>query len=342
MNNLGNWIRKSAFAVAAISAVSLAGFGPGNMNIAEAAVQQTKIPVLVMGEDSDPASVKRSSDIFKRVLAGLKESMSRYGFRMMDEEFMAVELGWRITERRPKTELIEAAKLANSASKANTRSRAMVLFRVHATLKNLNFTNKVTTRIDGEIYDINNNNFLGTFELNPQAYPAPADCDSICISEVVGAKARVIAEDLGNILAKKLDYLHGDQTVGNTTSVGSNAGNGSVPSYAESNIPNNYTVNLKYFDTRESLSIIGVMADEFPGYKSHELLSKGSVNRSYEYVSIAKSTKLEEWLSILLIDMGYDIDRHIEIIIQGNDILVTKLNATPERARSEDETKRFN
>jgi len=339
MKQLSKWVKTSMIAAMAIGTVGLTGIS----GKAEAAVQQTKIPVLVMGEDSDPTSVKRSSDIYKRVLTGLKDSMSRYGFRMMDEEFMAVELGWKITERRPKTELIEAAKLANAASRANTRSRAMVLFRVHATLKKLSFSNKVTTRIDGEIYDVNNNNFLGTFELNPQAYPAPADCDSICISEVVGAKARVIAEDLGDVLAKKLDYLHTDGSAGNSSSVsGGSSSNDSIPSYAESNIPNAYTVNLKYFDTREALSIIGVMSDEFPGYKSHELLSKGSVNRSYEYVTIAKSSKLEEWLTILLLDMGFDIDKHIDISIQGTDIIVNKINATPDRERSEDETKRFN
>ena len=40
----------------------------------------TNIPVLVMGEDEDPNSVKRSSDIFKRVNAELKGAMQRHGF----------------------------------------------------------------------------------------------------------------------------------------------------------------------------------------------------------------------------------------------------------------------
>ncbi len=36
----------------------------------------TNIPVLVMGEDEDPNTVKRSSDIFKRVNAELKAPCS--------------------------------------------------------------------------------------------------------------------------------------------------------------------------------------------------------------------------------------------------------------------------
>ncbi len=53
----------------------------------------TNIRVLVMGEDSDPTSVKRSSDIYKRVLAEMKGSMMRYDFKMVDEEMAAVDLG---------------------------------------------------------------------------------------------------------------------------------------------------------------------------------------------------------------------------------------------------------
>lgn len=301
------------------------------------AQHSSKIPVLVMGEDSDPTSVKRSSDIFKRVLAGLKGSMQRHGFRMVDEEFMAVDMGWKVTNRRPKTELIEAAKLANNAAQANLRSRAMVLFRIHATAKDLSFSNKVTTRIDGEIYDIASNSYLDGFELDPAAYPAPADCNSLCISEVVGDKARDIAENLGDVLAKKLAYLNEGQGRSGTV-VASN----DIPSYAESQMLVPYTVELKHFDTREALSIIGVMADEFPGYSSHDLLEKGSVIRRYEYVTNAKKTKLEEWLNILLIDMGYDVDNQISLIVDNNGIALEKIVETPDRPRSDDEKARFN
>lgn len=298
----------------------------------------SKIPVIVMGEDSDPASVKRSSDIYKRVLAALKGSMQRYGFRMVDEEFLAVDLGWKVTDRRPKTELIEAAKLANSTGQGNLRSRAMVLFRIHAATKDLEFANKVTTRVDGEIYDIASNSFLDSFEIAPAAYPAPADCNSVCISEVVGGKARDIARNLGDVLAKKLSYLNEEQADGTTVGSGSDG----VPSYAESQMLVPYTVELNYFDTREALTIIGVMADEFPGYNSHELLEKGSASRKYEYVTNAKTAKLEEWLNILLIDMGFDVDKQVHIDVQPGRITVEKIVPTPNRPRSPDETSRFN
>ncbi|RED53537.1 hypothetical protein [Aestuariispira insulae] len=329
--------KKLRHGLAAIAALGLAGtVMTGMAHTAAAQSHSTRLPVLVMGEDSDPSSVKRSSDIFKRVLAGLKGSMQRYGFRMVDEEFMAVDLGWKSTDRRPKTELIEAAKLANNAAQGNLRSRVMVLFRIHATSKNLSFSNKVTTRIDGEIYDIASNSFIDSFELAPAAYAAPADCNSICINEVVGGKAREIAQNLGDILAKKLEYVAYDQPEGMA-----NAGSAGT-AQAESQMLVPYTVTLNYFDTREALSIIGVMADEFPGYSSHDLLEKGAVTRKYEYVTNAKVSKLEEWLNILMIDMGYDVDKQINIDVQAGRIIIDKIVPTPDRPRSDDETSRFN
>ena len=167
----------------------------------------TNIPVLVMGEDEDPNTVKRSSDIFKRVNAELKGAMQRHGFRMIDEESVAVDLGWEITERRPKTELIEGIKLMNKSGNASHRVRAWVLFRIHAQAKDLEFSTKVQTRIDGEIYDAASNQFLDTFEMPRAEYPAPADCleSPVCITEVVGDRARDIAAGLGEVLARKLE-----------------------------------------------------------------------------------------------------------------------------------------
>lgn len=293
----------------------------------------TGIPVIVMGEDSDPASVKRSSDIYKRVLAALKGSMQRYDFRMVDEEFLAADLGWKVRDRRPKVELVQAAKLANNAGRGNLRSRAMVLFRIHATIKNLGFSNKITTRVDGEIYDIASNTFLDTFELAPAAYPAPADCNSVCVSEVVGRKARTIAMNLGDVLGSKLAYL---------TEGGQQQASVDGASKYDQGLVTGYTLELNAFDTREALTIVSVMAEEFPGYVSHDLLEKGSVVRKYEYLSRAPAVKLDEWLTILLTDMGFDMDRQVSLQVNNGRIILDKIVNTDERPRSEDETVRYN
>ena len=339
-------VRLRSVAVATVPALAIA------LSACTASVAQTQysdVPVLVVGEDEDTTTVKRSSDIFKRVLAELKHGMKRTGFRMVDEESVAVDLGWKIRDRRPKTELIQLAKLMTKSGKASHRVRALVLFRVHASAKPLSGLTKVQTRIDGEIYDIVSNEFIDTFEMPRQEYPAPADClqNRVCISEVVGDKAREIAGSLGVVLARKLaryrDVSAGGRAGGGGGSGGAVTGDGGRGRAGGSGhgMQTPYTVTLRYFERTEALSIIGVMADEFPGYKSHTLIEQSAAVRKYEYVTSAKPNKMEEWLTILLRDMNFDPDREVAMTIRGGVITVDKIVPTPDRPRSEDERARF-
>ena len=299
----------------------------------------TNIPVLVMSEDEDPNSVKRSSDIFKRVVAELQGAMQRHGFRMIDEESVAVDLGWEIADRRPKSELIESIKLMGKSDNAAHQVRAWVLVRIHAQARELSFSTKVQTRIDGEIYDAASNQFLDTFEMPREEYPAPKDCleSTVCISEVVGDRARDIAGGLGEVLARKLARYSPPRN----DDIGA-AVTGDQVGGTDRDLLTPYTVTLRYFDDREALTIVGVMAEEFPGYETHNLISKSAVVRRYQYLTTAKAVKLEEWLYILLRDMGFDDTQEILVQVQGTDIMVDKLIPTPDRPESTDEQTRFN
>ena len=307
----------------------------------------TNIPVLVMSEDEDPNTVKRSSDIFKRVIAELQGAMQRHGFRVIDEESVAADLGWEITDRRPKRQLIETIKLMSKSNQASHQVRAWVLFRVHAQAKELSFATKVQTRIDGEIYDAASNQFLDTFEMPREEYPAPKDCleSTICISEVVGDRAREIAGGLGEVLARKLARYsppRASEGSGGSAVTGGTGGSGtSTHTGAGHGLMTPYTLTLRYFEDREALTIIGVMAEEFPGYEAHDFISKSPTVRRYTYLTTAKSVKLEEWLYILLRDMGFNARSDFVVLIQGTEITVDKLIPTPNRPESPDESRRF-
>ena len=298
------------------------------------AQQTLNIPVLVMGEDEDPNTVVRSSDIFKRVIAELRGSMQRHGFRMIDEESVAVDLGWTISDRRSKMDLLETIKLMNKSHNATHQVRALVLFRIHAQAKQLSFSTKVQTRIDGEIYDSASNQFLDAFEMPREEYPAPADCleSKLCISEVVGDRAREIAASLGEVLARKLERYSPPQAGDARVAAGAGDGYGLLTPY---------TLTLRHFGNQEALTIVGVMAEEFPGYRSLELINKSAAIRRYQYLTTAKAFKLEEWLYILLDDMGFDLDREILIQVQDTDLRIDKLVPTDSRPESADERRRF-
>lgn len=293
----------------------------------------TNIRVIVMGEDSDPGSVVRSSNIFTRVLAETKGQVQRYGFRMVDEEMIAVDLGFQIRERRPKTELIETAKLANAGGKANLQSRALVLFRIFASVENRGFANKVRTRIEAEMYDLQTNQFLGTHELPRAEYPAPADCNDLCIREVVGDKAREISTSLADIMGAKLAYLSpgpaASAGASGATSGGSAGGGGVVRSSGVGGLMTTYHIEMKNFAYPEMQSILTTMTTEFPGYSSHDVISSTPALAKYEYVSNANAGKLVEWLQVVLYDMGLNPGQHAAVIASGTTIMLDKITTGP-------------
>ena len=280
----------------------------------------TNLRVLVMGEDSDPNTVVRDSDIFKRVLASLKDQMGREGFRMVDEEMLAVEGGWRIITRRSKTDLIETAKLANTSASANLRSRVMTLFRIHAQGEQTQAMTRLRTRVAGEMYDLNTNQFIGSFELPQKTYTAPYDCNQLCISETVGANASQIAADIGNVLAQKLAYLSPAPGSGGAIAGGAGSGSGMVTTY---------NVTLRNFSAEEALSIETVMAKEFPDYSNHEVLERTPTRVLIDYVSQARAAKLQEWLTVLLMDMGIQPGRHAIVMVTGAEITVDRIAGGP-------------
>ncbi len=308
------------------AACSTAGF-PAN------AQTQDNIPVIVMPEDSDPRTVRRSSDINKRVVAQLKDSMLRHGFRMVDEEMMAVNLGWVITDRRPKTQLVQAAQLANKTAQANLRSRALALYRIHAYQKNLGFANQLETRIDGELYDLDNNTFLGTFELPRATYPAPADCNAACISEIVGDKASEIAASIGDALGSKLAYL----SPGAGTGQGY-VGGGAVPATGGDprcmNMVSSFTLTFKRFEQDEIHQVVGTMtntgteiaeADRFPCFVRYDVMESMPAVTKYTYTTTATRGKLKQWIDMILMDMGMVPNREVAVIMNGGEIILDKM-----------------
>ena len=291
---------------------------------------QNNIRVIVMGEDEDKNSVIRSSNIYKRVMAEIKESTFRHGFVMVDEEMLAVELGWRITERRPKTELVQAAKLANQESQANLYSRALTLFRIFASKEDLSFSTKINVRVEGEIYDLENNSFLGAFELPRISASAPADCNSLCLRERVGDKARDIAAGIGDVLGKKLAYLSPVPSVPSHSAA--------LPSRNDprcNSMVTSYTLEFKRFANRDISTIMNTISnshgniaetDRFPCYQSHDMMQGGnSTLRRYSYSTTASRAKLYDWLNLILMDLGHVPDQNVMIINNGNTIILEQI-----------------
>ncbi|NVK01078.1 MAG: hypothetical protein HWE12_06005 [Oceanospirillaceae bacterium] len=299
--------------------VSLCGLAlSGAVIVSPSALAQSadNVRVLVMGEDSDPRSMKRSSTGFREVLSELKRSMAMHGFRMVDEEAVAVDLGWNITERRSKVELMQTIKAMNESKMANHQAPVMAVFSINSRMEKVgNIGNKISILIDGELYDIRSNQFLNSFDLPRKSYPAPADCGPTCASDLIRDNAGDIAAGVGDALGKQLAYLQSapsQQTAGNDGGL---------------NVP--YTLVLSRVSTSEALGIIDTMSNEFPGYVTHDLIDKNPAVRRYSYTSSARPAKIEEWMNILLGDMGMQPGSQVEIMVDGTEIRVERLAGGP-------------
>ena len=283
---------------------------------------QTDIPVLVLGEDSDKKSVRRSSDIFRRVMAQMQEQMSRYNYHVVDEDMIAASLDWKMSDRRPKQELIEIAKLANQARDPRTYSRALVIFKIRASAKSVGFATKAQVRIAGEVYDLVNNRFLGAWEAPRMTFPAPKDCSGFCIQEVVGDNARDIASSLSDVLRKKL--AHYSRGSGSSTSDLS-GGKGGLETI--------YAFTFRNFSTQQFYEFTEVMEKEFPEFVRAMSPQGDTAVMKYGYVSRAPGHKINKWVNTLLMDMGLNPDTDTKVTIRGTAFDIDNIVGSPDNRR---------
>ena len=94
-----------------------------------------------------------------------------------------------------------------------------------------------------------------------------------------------------------------------------------------------YTVRLRYFSDSEAQTVVRAMTN-FPGYRSHDLMSSSGAVRHYSYVSTAKAFKLEEWLYTVFRRMRLDSERDVLVQVDGAQIIVDRLVPRSERDQS--------
>jgi hypothetical protein len=303
-----------------------------------AAQAGNNVQVLVMLEDADPRSVVRTSNIAKRVTAELQRSMQDEGFRMVDEDMIAAALGWNIVVRRPKIELIEAMNMANTSTDASLHVRVMADFSIFAIEEKLNFGNRIQVRIDGELYDGLTKQFIGAWEMPRQTFPAPAECNDACLSEIVGDHARDIAVSVGQVLGKQLVAISPGPGAAVAPVAPVVAGPGTVvqgPDNRCAGMMTTYSLGFRRFTDLEVLQILNVMTagplNGFPCFSTYEQISGSPGMQRFGYVSTASAAKLREWLTLVLLDMGLNPDSQVAFLVNGNEITLDKV--TPAAAR---------
>ena len=278
------------------------------------------VPVLVMADDEDKDTVRRSSPIFKRAMVRFRDGLWRQGFRMIAEESVAMGLDLKFRDRRPRREAVELVELVRESSKVEYKASAMVLVRIRALVQErAREPARVRLRLDGDIYDTRVKRFVTRFDVPERVFPLFSPClrNRACVEDFIGRLAEEAAPHLSRVVTAKLSRQLG------------------LTAHRQPPVVHRYALILRHFEAREARTIIRVMAKEFPGYREHALLGSEGAVRQYAYVSSDEPEKIEEWLGILLVHyLRLKLDKDATIVVRGTEIVVEKLALTGDRPRS--------
>lgn len=261
--------------------------------------------VLILGEDSQKNAVPRNSPVYKRVLQAVSEQLSTQNFTVYDETTITLNNFTQGRVGRSDDELIDIAK--------NIRKPpidVVVIFSIYASQHKQVHTTKIKTRIEGRMLQVQTGKYLGGFEVNSgKMWQAPSGCSRSCLYDVVGDKARVLANDLALVLTEKLSWLYQ-----NNESNGLN-GNNMLTEYA------------LVFDgfTAQDFSEIEEYLIVFSGYNSHRPIETRYTFHEIWYQSSIAIAKLSRNLKKMLVELG--LRGHITF--EGNTFTVHKINLRP-------------
>ena len=279
--------------------------------------------VVVSGEDSNRHSVTRDMEIYKSVIAELQESLSRAGFDVIDEDLLAVEAGFKIANRRPKTELIQTLKVANEDGNVKIRSRLAVIFSIIPQVKKLSMANRIESiRIRGDIYDLASLKKLSGFKVKSTYKKVlPPDCDFLCVSEAIIEVADDLAMDLGDTLVQKLEIAA--EKTGGGSSCGTLCDDGkSGAANASMSRPLLFElVRFEYPVVRKFMKIMGRQK----GISKIEMGSSSGTKRSYSMETTLDTGVLEEKIYDALEAASINYEK-VKIKITPDSVRVQNLN----------------
>ncbi|MCB1379936.1 MAG: hypothetical protein KDK89_16450 [Alphaproteobacteria bacterium] len=307
---------------------------PGWAAVAQAGEQPN---IVVMGEDNDLDTVPRNHRVFNRVLQALSMELGQMGFKVYDETAVTLDVNRQGRIRRNDAELITVAKRIQQPP-----VDVIAVFSIYTNVQqNINADIwDLGIRIPGRLLHVSTGRSLDSFEVDyPTGTlpPVPPNClsanrvDQDCLFEFVGGQARRIAQDLGAVLAQKLDFLSpARQTAGgmvNEPEVGSSGGGGNVGGGSNcTGLTSAFVISLRGFDPEEVTTIEEYLV-AFSGYDHHRPLRTTRRVSEYWYESCADIARLNRNLRLMMDQMGIEG----RIAMTGNRFEIDKIGAQMNR-----------
>ena len=241
--------------------------------------------ILIMGEDTDEDTVPRHSRIFNRVALALQSHMQERGFTVFDETAATMDVTNPARVRRSDAELITVARAVS------TPINVIVPFQIYAFSQDNAYSDikELKIRVAGRLIEVNTGKALGNFEVSvgPRGLrPLPVNCDRDCVLEHVGDESKIVANEVGLILADKMRNIAASPAAASEVSVPAAAAK------CDEGLATAYMIVIKDFAS-EDIRKIEDMLVSFPGYKSHRPIRSQSRYTELWYETCSDRARLQ-------------------------------------------------
>jgi len=251
-----------------------------------------------MGEDADSDSIAGDNRAFKRVLDEIAAELRAGGFSVYDETSVTLDTHRQGSVRRPVAELIDIARGVRSPP-----IDTIALFTIYAETTKRPYTDKLNLRVSGRLIDAQDGRLRGSFE-SRQKGQVRSDCGDKCRDEVISDMARVLAQDVGTILAEKLAA----QIPARWLAPG------------DTGIVKTFTLIFDDFSAAEMNDVEGYLVI-FTGYRSHRPTSTLHRHFEIDYKSSITEAKMQRNLTRML----EELDMQARVGFVGNQYTVRQI-----------------
>jgi len=242
--------------------------------------------MLIMIEDADKDSIPRDSRINKRVQASISQQLNHIA-DVYDETSITLNKFKQGRVRRTDAELLDIAR-----SITRPPIDIVVVLSTYASVNTSEYAKKARARVEGRLLNAKSGQFLDNVEVqSSRSWSIPYACDrQTCMLEEIGDEAKVLGDELGLILAEKLNWLLN----GNT------ADNSSAPT---AEMFNDYYLEFDGFSAQDVASIEEYLLI-FSGYISHRPTQQRHTRTTLLYRSTIGTAKLSRNMLKLLDELN--------------------------------------
>ena len=277
------------------------------------------VNLLIMIEDADKDAVPRDSQINKRVHASISQQLNHI-VAVYDETSITLNHFKQGRIRRSVAELLDIAR-----SITRPPIDMVVVFSTYATVHTSEYAKKARARVEARLLNAKSGRFLDNVEVqSPRSWSIPYACDKqTCVLEEMGDEAKVLGDELGQILAEKLNWLLNGQVNGqlNKHIAGEQYGQATNNRSASTvTIVNDYYLKFDGFSAQDMASIEEYLL-VFSGYISHRPTQQRYTRTTLLYRSTIGTAKLSRNILKLLAELNM----RATINFEGNEFSVKRI-----------------